>query len=235
MGDMLPFEVIHTDGEARCGVLVTPHGRVDTPAFMPVGTAGTIKGVTPSQLRATGAQMILGNTYHLQLRPGADVVEALGGLHRFMGYDGPILTDSGGFQVFSLATISKITTDGVEFRSHVDGAPMRLDPRIATEVQSKLGADVIMAFDDCPALPCDRGRLMDAVERTIRWAAACKRFHARDNQAMFAIVQGGLDLELRGRCAEALSAIGFDGYSIRGLSVGESPAEMVPVLEASAP
>ncbi len=197
---------------------------------MPVGTAGSIKGVTPAQLRGTGAQMILANTYHLQLRPTAEVVRELGGLHRFMGWDGPILTDSGGYQVFSLAGIRKITDEGVEFRSHIDGTPMRLDPRVATDVQNKLGADIIMAFDDCPPLPCERERLDAAVERTIRWATMCKEAHTRDNQALFGIVQGGLDLDLRKRCTEKLVEIGFDGYAIGGLSVGESREEMVGVL-----
>ena len=227
---MFPFSITHTDGQARRGVLTTPHGRVDTPVFMPVGTAGSIKGVTPTQLRATGATMILANTYHLQLRPSADVVRDLGGLHKFMGWDGPILTDSGGYQVFSLARISRIDDDGVEFRSHIDGATMRLDPRIATEAQEKLGADVIMAFDQCPPLPCDEQTLAVAVDRTIRWARMCKDAHSRDDQALFGIVQGGLDLSLRRRCAAALAEIGFDGYAIGGLSVGESFEEMAGVL-----
>ncbi len=227
---MVKFEVAQRDGVARRGVLATPHGRVETPAFMPVGTAGSVKGVTPVQLVATGAQMILANTYHLQLRPTADVVHDLGGLHRFMGWDGPILTDSGGYQVFSLGGINRITDEGVEFRSHVDGASMRLDPKIATEVQNKLGGDVIMAFDECPPLPCDVETLRNAVNRTIRWARACKDAHARPDQALFGIVQGGLDLGERERCAIALTEIGFDGYAIGGLSVGESHEEMVVTL-----
>jgi queuine tRNA-ribosyltransferase len=229
---MFPFEITHESGAARRGIFTTPHGPVDTPAFMPVGTAGTVKGVTPTQLRATGAQMILANTYHLQLRPTADAVRDLGGLHRFMAWDGPILTDSGGYQVFSLAEINKITDDGVEFRSHIDGATLHLDARSATEVQNKLGADVIMAFDQCPPLPCDAETLRVVVERTIRWARVCKETHARDDQALFGIVQGGLDAGLRRRCAEALIEIGFDGYAIGGLSVGESHAEMAAVLPA---
>ncbi|UCE58195.1 MAG: tRNA guanosine(34) transglycosylase Tgt [Phycisphaerales bacterium] len=228
---MFFLEITHRDDFARRGVLTTPHGRVETPAFMPVGTAGTIKGVTPAQLRETGTQMILANTYHLQLRPTADAVRDLGGLHQFMGWDGPILTDSGGYQVFSLATINKITDAGVEFRSHIDGSPMRLDPRIATEVQNKLGADVIMAFDDCPPLPCAPDRLEAAVDRTVRWAAQCKDAHTRTDQALFGIVQGGLDIALRRRCAERLIETGFDGYAIGGLSVGETHEEMVAVLE----
>ena len=224
------FSVSATDGHARAGTLTTPHGSVETPVFMPVGTAGAIKGVTPDQLRATGTTMILANTYHLQLRPTAEVVRDLGGLHTFMGWDGPILTDSGGYQVFSLAGINKITDDGVEFQSHIDGTRMHLDPKSATEVQNNLGADVIMAFDQCPPLPCSDELMRTAVDRTIRWASACKTHHQREDQALFGIVQGGLDLDERSRCAEALVEIGFPGYAIGGLSVGESHEEMVRVL-----
>jgi queuine tRNA-ribosyltransferase len=227
---MFSFEVSHRDGSARRGSLSTPHGTVETPVFMPVGTAGSVKGVTPEQLATTGTSMILANTYHLQLRPGADIIRDLGGLHPFMGFAGPILTDSGGYQVFSLGAINRITDAGVEFRSHVDGSPMRLDPAIATRIQNDLGADVIMAFDECPALPASRETLEAAVERTIRWAAQCKNAHARRDQALFAIVQGGLDLDLRARCASDLVEIGFDGYAMGGLSVGESHKEMVSVL-----
>ncbi|MFQ5415114.1 MAG: tRNA-guanine transglycosylase, partial [Phycisphaerae bacterium] len=171
---MIAFHTLATDGRARCGRLTTPHGQVDTPVFMPVGTAGTVKGVTPDQLRATGTPMILANTYHLQLRPTADAVRRLGGLHAFMAWDGPILTDSGGYQVFSLASISRIHDDGVTFRSHIDGASMLLGPERATTIQNDLGADIIMTFDDCPPLPCDADRLAAAVERTIRWAHRCR-------------------------------------------------------------
>ncbi|MHC5112308.1 MAG: tRNA guanosine(34) transglycosylase Tgt [Planctomycetota bacterium] len=232
---MFEFQVSHEDGHARCGTLHTPHGTVDTPVFMPVGTAGTVKGVTPTQLRTTGAQIILGNTYHLQLRPTARIVAEFGGLHQFMGWDGPILTDSGGYQVFSLGKINKITDDGVDFRSHVDGAPMRLDPAIATDIQNQLGADIIMAFDQCPPLPCNAEQLEDAVRRTIAWAAACRQLHKREDQALFGIVQGGLDLSWRRYCAEALGDIGFDGYALGGLSVGETFEEMVSVLEPITP
>jgi queuine tRNA-ribosyltransferase len=232
---MFPFEITHGDGAARRAALLTPHGCVETPAFMPVGTAGSVKGVTPDQLRATGAQMILANTYHLQLRPTAAVVRELGGLHRFMGWDGPILTDSGGYQVFSLGGINEITDSGVTFRSHVDGAMLRLDPAIATRVQNELGADVIMAFDECPPLPCAPAAMRVAVDRTIRWAGECRAFHARADQALFGIVQGGTDLDERDRCGRALIEIGFDGYAIGGLSVGESHEEMVRVVSATAP
>lgn len=228
------FTVSAEDGDARCGTLTTPHGCVETPVFMPVGTAGSIKGVTPEQVRATGTTMILANTYHLQLRPTAKVVRALGGLHAFMGWDGPILTDSGGYQVFSLAGINKITDDGVEFQSHIDGARMRLDPESATEVQNDLGADIIMAFDQCPPLPCSDELVRTSVDRTIRWAAACKKHHRRDDQALFGIVQGGLDIDERRRCAEALVEIGFPGYAIGGLSVGETHEEMITTLQPTA-
>lgn len=232
---MFPFHITHTDGAARRGRLETPHGAVETPVFMPVGTVGSVKGVTPVQLRATGAQIILANTYHLQLRPTADVVQSLGGLHTFMGWDGPILTDSGGYQVFSLGEINRITDDGVTFRSHIDGAMLHLDPGIATAVQNKLGADIIMAFDQCPALPCEPDTMRCAVDRTIRWAEECKEAHRNDKQALFGIVQGGLDVTERARCTEALVAIGFDGYAIGGLSVGEPYEEMVRVLSPTTP
>lgn len=229
---MFPFEIQAKSGLARRGRFTTPHGVVDTPAFMPVGTAGTVKGVTPTQLRETGAQMVLGNTYHLQLRPGAEAVAKLGGLHRFMGWDGPILTDSGGYQVFSLAEINRVTDEGVVFRSHIDGATLRLDPRTATAIQNQLGADVIMAFDQCPPLPGTMETMRAAVDRTIRWAAVCKEVHDRRDQALFGIVQGGLDPRLRAECAAALNEIGFDGYAIGGLSVGESHQEMAGILPA---
>lgn len=224
------FQILRSCGQARRGRYLTPHGAVDTPAFMPVGTAGTVKGVTPAQLQTCGVQMILANTYHLMLRPGAETVAGLGGLHRFMGWEGPILTDSGGYQVFSLAQINRITDEGVEFQSHVDGARVQLSPAVATRVQNQLGADVIMAFDECPPLPSNHEALSKAVQRTIRWAAACKESHARTDQALFGIVQGGLDPQLRRECAEALLRIGFDGYAIGGLSVGESHEEMAAIL-----
>jgi len=230
---MISFSVSHRDGAARGGTLTAPHGSVETPVFMPVGTAGTIKGVTPDQVRASGAGMILANTYHLQLRPTAEVVRDLGGLHAFMGWDGPLLTDSGGYQVFSLGGINRITDEGVDFRSHIDGARMRLDPQSATRLQNDLGADVIMAFDQCPPLPCAREMVIQAVDRTIRWAKACRDCHRRDDQAMFGIIQGGLDLDERARCTEALVALDLPGYAIGGLSVGESHQEMMSILGPS--
>jgi queuine tRNA-ribosyltransferase len=214
--------------------LTTAHGDADTPVFMPVGTAGSVKGVTPTQLRATGTRIILANTYHLQLRPTAEVVRDLGGLHRFMGWDGPILTDSGGYQVYSLAGISKVTDDGVEFRSHIDGTPMRLNAESATRVQNKLGADIIMAFDECPPLPATPDQVKRAVDRTVRWARQCQEAHGRDDQALFGVIQGGLDLGQRRRCLEALLELDFPGYAIGGLSVGEAHDQMMAVLEPMA-
>ena len=234
---MFTFDVTGPDpaSQARVGRVCTPHGAFDTPAFMPVGTAGSIKGVTPDQVAATGTQIILANTYHLQLRPTAEVVARLGGLHRFMGWNGPILTDSGGYQVFSLARINSIDDDGVEFRSHIDGARLRLDPNIAIDIQNQLGADIIMPLDECPPLPCERATAAQAVERTVRWAKRSKETHRREDQWLFGITQGGLDHGLRRECAERLIETGFDGYAIGGLSVGESHEQMVEVLERLCP
>lgn len=234
---MFGFSVLTTDpgSGARLGCLTTPHGVVDTPVFMPVGTRGAIKGVTPHQLEETGAQIMLGNTYHLHVRPGADCVAHLGGLHRFSGWNGPILTDSGGYQVFSLAQINEVTDAGVAFRSHFDGAPMFLDPATSIDIQEKLGADIIMAFDQCPPLPSTAEVMTKAVERTVRWADECKRAHRRTDQWLFGIVQGGLDPELRAYCTRRLLEIGFDGYALGGLSVGESHEEMIDLLERVAP
>ncbi len=234
---MFAFEISHADRttRARVGRVMTPHGAFDTPAFMPVGTAGSIKGVLPDVVDGTGTQILLANTYHLMLRPTAEVVADLGGLHRFMGWNRPILTDSGGYQVFSLAKINTISDEGVEFRSHIDGAALRLDAKIAMDVQNKLGADIIMAFDQCPPLPCERDVLEQAVSRTARWAKLCKRAHRRDDQWLFGIVQGGADRGLRRECAHRLMEIGFDGYAVGGLSVGESHEDMVEVLAELCP
>jgi queuine tRNA-ribosyltransferase len=218
---------------ARAGRLETPHGAVETPAFMPVGTQGTVKGITPDQLRAVGSRMILANTYHLALRPGEETVAALGGLHRFMAWDGPILTDSGGFQVFSLAKRAKITDRGATFRSHLDGRLLELTPERATAIQEALGADVAMCLDHCPALPAEKGEIARAVDRTIAWAGRCKAAHARPDQALFGIVQGGAHEDLRARCAEALVALDFDGYAVGGVSVGESREEVRRALEVT--
>lgn len=234
---MFEFTLQHIDATtgARVGSLATPHGVVETPAFMPVGTQGTVKGLTIEQLRATGAQMVLGNTYHLALRPGADVVEALGGLHRFSGWDGPILTDSGGFQIFSLAANAKITEEKAVFRSHIDGRLFELSPERAIRIQEQLGSDIAMVLDHVVALPAEAEAVRDAMERSVRWAARCKAAARRGDQAQFAIVQGGLDEGQRVWCAEQLAALDFPGYAIGGLSVGETPAEMYRVLDFTTP
>ena len=224
---MFSFVVTCVDGAARCGVLETPHGTVRTPVFMPVGTRGSVKGILPRDLREVGASMVLANTYHLLLRPGPAVVAELGGLHEFMAWDGPILTDSGGYQVFSLSELNRIGEDEVEFASHIDGARVRLSAATATAVQNQLGADVIMAFDECAALPSSTERVRQAVQRTVRWAQQSLEAHANERQWMFGIVQGGTDRGLRQFCTEELVKLGFPGYAIGGLSVGESHEEMI--------
>lgn len=232
----LEFQVTHTVGAARRGIIRTPHGDIDTPAFMPVGTRGAVKGLAPEQIAETGTQVLLANTYHLMLRPGAPVVARLGGLHRFMNWAGPILTDSGGFQVFSLAELRRLDDDGVEFRSHIDGALLRLTPESSIEAQNLLGADIIMAFDECPPLPAEAGALRAAVRRTVAWARRSRAAHARpETQALYGIVQGGLDRGLRRECLEQLVEIGFEGYALGGLSVGEPPPEMWAFLEVFGP
>ena len=230
---MSNFTLMTTDPgcASRRGTLSTPHGTVETPAFMPVGTAGTVKGLTPDQLKATGAGIILANTYHLMLRPGAEIVARLGGLHRFMAWDRPILTDSGGYQVFSLSGLTRIDDEGVEFASHIDGARVRLNAESAMDIQSQLGADIIMCFDECPPHPAKPDHLTKAVERTIAWARRCKEAHNRPGQQLFGIVQGGVDLEMRKHCADKIVDIGFDGYAIGGLSVGEGHEHMIRTVE----
>lgn len=234
---MFEFKILHTDelSGARAGRVCTAHGVFDTPAFMPVGTRGSVKGVWPEQLARAGVQIVLANTYHLLVRPGPEIVAEAGGLHRFMAWDGPILTDSGGFQVFSLASLSKVDDDGVSFRSHVDGAKLRLDPRSATQIQEQLGADIIMAFDECPPWPVDRDRAREAVDRTVRWAGLCQQAHSRDDQALFGIVQGSLFPELREECLDRLVELDFPGYALGGLSVGEAEAERDAIVRAFAP
>jgi queuine tRNA-ribosyltransferase len=231
------FQVQHLDPgcAARRSVFCTPHGAVDLPAFMPVGTLGSVKGLEIGQLRATGTQMVLANTYHLALRPGAEVVRDLGGLHAFMGWDGPILTDSGGFQLFSLAQRTKVTEEQAVFRSHIDGRTVTLSPERAIAIQEALGSDVAMVLDHVVPLPNPVEVVRDATERTIRWARRCREAAACRQQALFAIVQGGLDPQLRVHCAEELAKETFDGYAVGGLSVGESPEEMYRTLDATVP
>jgi queuine tRNA-ribosyltransferase len=226
----IQFELLAVDGAARLGRLTTPHGPVDTPVFMPVGTQATVKGLTPDQVRDAGAQILLGNTYHLALRPGADVVAELGGLHRFMAWDRPILTDSGGFQVYSLALSRKIDDRAAVFRSHIDGTLLELTPERSVAIQEDLGADVAMCLDECPPFGTSPEYLAVAVRRTLLWAERCRAAHRRPDQALFAIVQGGTDLDLRRACAEALTRLDFPGYALGGFSVGETPAQMTAVL-----
>jgi queuine tRNA-ribosyltransferase len=218
-------------GRARLGTLTTPHGVIDTPQFMPVGTQATVKSLTPGDLRAAGTQILLGNTYHLSLRPGHERIARLGGLHRFMAWDGPILTDSGGFQVFSLAHLRRVDDDGVTFASHLDGSPQRLTPERAIEIQEALGSDIAMAFDQLvdPTLPA--AEVADAMQRTHRWAARCLAARTRPDQALFGIIQGGVDGTLRRQSAAAIAALPFDGIAVGGLSVGESKHEMAGTLD----
>jgi queuine tRNA-ribosyltransferase len=231
------FELLHEDAQtaARRGTFHTPHGKVETPAFMPVGTQGTVKGLLPRDLREIGAEMLLANTYHLALRPGEEVVAALGGLHRFMDWDGPILTDSGGFQLFSLAQLTKVNDQGATFRSHIDGRLLELSPERAVQIQEALGSDVAMVLDHVLPLPADEAHIRDACQRTIAWARRCKDAARLASQAQFGIVQGGLIGDLRIECAERLVELDFPGYAIGGLSVGESLADMHRVLEATCP
>lgn len=229
---MIDFQILHQEpkSNARRGVLTTAHGKVETPVFLPIGTAGAVKGITPQQLQETGTDIILANTYHLMLRPGVDVIEKLGGLHKFMAWNRPILTDSGGYQIFSLSSLTKANDDGVEFTSHVDGAKIYLDAEIATKIQNRLAADIIMCLDQCTPFPVEEQQLKKAVERTIRWAKRTKKAHDNSNQLLFAIVQGGINLQLRTYCASELVKLGFDGYAIGGLSVGEGHANMVKTV-----
>ncbi|HUS38484.1 MAG TPA: tRNA guanosine(34) transglycosylase Tgt [Pirellulales bacterium] len=220
---------------ARRSTLTTPHGDVEMPAFMPVGTQGAVKGVTADHVVATGAQMVLSNAYHLAVRPGTEIVRRLGGLHHFMGWSGPILTDSGGFQVFSLQRLTKVTEEGVEFRSHVDGAKISLTPERAVQIQGDLGSDIAMVLDHVVSLPNSRDVIEDACRRSIRWAQRSLATSRSDQQALFGIVQGGLDQPLRIESAEALAELDFDGYAIGGLSVGESAEDMLRTIEFTIP
>ena len=226
------FTLNATDGRARTGVIDTPRGQIRTPAFMPVGTAATVKAMLPESVAATGADILLGNTYHLMLRPGAERIARLGGLHRFMNWDRPILTDSGGFQVMSLADLRKLTEDGVTFASHVDGSRHFLSPETSMEIQRLLGSDIVMAFDECPALPATEERQAEAMRLSMRWAERSRdAFGDRPGHALFGIMQGGVLRHLREESAEALRGIGFDGYAIGGLAVGEGQEAMFEVLD----
>jgi queuine tRNA-ribosyltransferase len=226
------FEKQASDGKARAGIISTPRGEIRTPAFMPVGTAATVKAMLPGSVRETGADILLGNTYHLMLRPTAERIERLGGLHKFMNWDKPILTDSGGFQVMSLAALRKLTEEGVTFKSHIDGSKHTLTPERSMEIQQLLGSDIVMCFDECPALPADRRAIADSMRLSMRWAARSKAsFGDRPGHALFGIQQGGLEEDMRAESAEALCEIGFDGYAVGGLAVGEGQAAMFGCLD----
>src|SRR5208283_1343862 len=231
------FNLLLTDpaSKARLGRLTTSRGVIETPVFMPVGTQASVKTLDPRELREMGTQILLGNTYHLNIRPGMDILQAAGGLHRFMNWPGPILTDSGGFQVFSLAKIRKIKPHGVEFRSHLDGSALFLGPKEAMEIQRILGSDIAMAFDECPAHDCPPKAAQEAVQRTLRWALECRAQPRAEGQIVFGIVQGGVDAGLRERCARELTAMEFDGYAIGGVSVGEPEHEMMKAVELTEP
>jgi queuine tRNA-ribosyltransferase len=229
------FELHTTDGQARRGRLVFPRGTVETPAFMPVGTYGTVKAMTPEELREIGAEIILGNTFHLMLRPGTEVIRAHGDLHDFMHWSGPILTDSGGFQVFSLGKMRKIREEGVTFQSPVDGSKVFMGPEESMAVQRALGSDIVMIFDECTPYPASEDQARFSMELSLRWAERSKRAHGDNPNALFGIVQGGMYPQLRRESAEGLMNIGFDGYAIGGLSVGEPKHEMMATLEAVAP
>ena len=227
----MQFEVSSTDGKARRGEMTFPRGKVQTPAFMPVGTYGTVKGMLPRDIVGIGAEMILGNTFHLMLRPGTEVVKAHGDLHDFTQWHGPILTDSGGFQVFSLGDMRKISEEGVKFQSPIDGSPVFMDPEKSIQVQHDLGSDVVMIFDECTPYPATVKEASDSMQLSLRWAARCKDAHGENPSALFGIVQGGMHESLRDESLRGLVEIGFDGYAIGGLSVGEPKEDMIRVLD----
>ncbi|MFQ5626473.1 MAG: tRNA guanosine(34) transglycosylase Tgt, partial [Methyloligellaceae bacterium] len=238
MSAAFTFDVTATDGAARAGEMSCPHGQIRTPAFMPVGTAGTVKAMLPSSVRETGADIVLANTYHLMLRPGAEQVAALGGLHVFMNWDGPILTDSGGFQVMSLAKLRKISEQGVTFQSHIDGATFELTPERSIEIQCLLSADIQMVFDECTPYPCEKDETRASMELSMRWAERSKATFAgmaHDGQALFGIVQGGIHADLREVSARALCEMDFDGYAVGGLAVGEGQELMLETLGRTVP
>ena len=234
-GGPLHFEVEARCGKARTGKVRTAHGEFETPMFMPVGTAGAVKSLTVPQIHEVGAKIILGNSYHLYLRPGLEVLEEAGGLHKFMGWDGPILTDSGGFQVFSLKKLAKMSENGVTFRSHIDGSKHEFTPEKVIEIQRIIGSDIMMCLDECPALPSDRYRIESSMGLTTRWAERAVACERKPHQALFGIVQGGLELDLRRKHVEELSKMPFDGLALGGLSVGEAPEEMYRVCHEIAP
>jgi queuine tRNA-ribosyltransferase len=230
MTQRISFSLDATDGKARTGVISTPRGDIRTPAFMPVGTAGTVKAMLPESVRATGADILLGNTYHLMLRPTAERIDRLGGLHKFMNWDRPILTDSGGFQVMSLAGLRKLTEEGVTFASHVDGSKHVITPERSMEIQKLLGSDIVMCFDECPALPASDEDVAKSMRMSMRWARRSRdAFGERPGHALFGIMQGGVTQELREESSEALVDIGFDGYAVGGLAVGEGQEAMFGV------
>ena len=229
----LAFRLIHTDGAARLGEITTPHGTIQTPVFMPVGTHASVKSLTTEQLKRLGPEIILNNTYHLMLRPGIDLLEKLGGVHKFMGWDRAVLTDSGGFQLFSLAAIRKIREEGVEFRSHIDGSPYFLSPEGSVEIQTRMGVDIAMAFDECPAYGISHSEVEKSMLLTHRWAK--RSLAARTTSALFGIVQGGVFNDLRKRSVEEIAAMDFDGVAIGGVSVGEPKEEMFEVVDFTAP
>jgi len=232
MAPKITFDLKARDGKARTGVISTPRGDIRTPAFMPVGTAATVKAMMPESVRETGADILLGNTYHLMLRPTAERIDRLGGLHKFMNWDRPILTDSGGFQVMSLAGLRKLTETGVTFKSHIDGSKHELTPERSMEIQKLLGSDIVMCFDECPALPATRDRIAESMRLSMRWAERSKEaFGDRPGHALFGIMQGGLEQDLRAESAEALKNIGFDGYAVGGLAVGEGQEAMFDCLD----
>ncbi|MDT8440540.1 MAG: tRNA guanosine(34) transglycosylase Tgt [Desulfuromonadales bacterium] len=237
MAGPLSFTLLAGDhgSAARRGRVLTRRGPIETPAFMPVGTQGTVKGMLPERLRDIGAQIILGNTYHLYLRPGHELIARLGGLHRFMNWPGPILTDSGGFQVFSLGDLRKIDEQGVRFQSHIDGSAHRLSPEISIAIQEALGADIMMVFDECIPHPASRAYVAESTDRSLRWAARSKQAQSDPTAALFGIVQGGMERDLRLHSAERLQEIGFDGYALGGLSVGESAETMYEVMDWTLP
>lgn len=232
MTEKFSFQLHARSGKARAGTIHTPRGEIRTPAFMPVGTAATVKAMLPGSVRQTGADILLGNTYHLMLRPTAERIDRLGGLHKFMNWERPILTDSGGFQVMSLSSLRKMSEDGVTFKSHIDGSKHHLTPERSMEIQRLLGSDIVMCFDECPALPAERDEIARSMRMSMRWAGRSREaFGDRPGYALFGIQQGGLDEQLRGESADALKAIGFEGYAVGGLAVGEGQKAMFEVLD----